>query len=169
MPGLQQSGFQDASSTMRWDELGTDRCPVARAMSVIGDRWTVLILRDCLRGVSRFDQFHARLGCSRMMVSKRLAHLVACGVLETEPYQAHPPRHDYRLTAEGRALGGVLMMMAQWSETWRPKPGGQRLRRRHKTCGQLFQPVLVCSECDAPIEPGSVEYLDPLAAVAKAG
>ena len=130
-------------------------------MAVIGDRWTVLILRDCLRGVTRFDQFHARLGCSRMIVSKRLAHLVASGVLETEAYQEHPPRFDYRLTAQGRALGGVLMLMAQWSETWRPKPGGQGLRRRHTACGRVFQPVLVCSECDAPIEAGSVEYLDP--------
>jgi len=145
---------------MRWDELGEADCPVARAMSVMGDRWTVLILRDCLRGVSRFDQFHERLGCSRMIVSKRLAHLVACGVLETEAYQDHPPRHDYRLTEQGRALGGVLMMMAQWGETWRPKAGAQRLRRRHTACGCLFQPVLVCSECSAPVEPGGVDYRD---------
>jgi DNA-binding HxlR family transcriptional regulator len=143
---------------MRWDELGEASCPVARAMSVIGDRWTVLILRDCLRGVSRFDQFHERLGCSRMMVAKRLAHLVACGVLEVEIYQAHPPRHDYRLTEQGRALGGVLIMLAQWGETWRPKPGARPLRRRHKACGHSFQPVLTCSECAAPVAPGGVDY-----------
>ena len=129
-------------------------------MSVLGDRWTVLILRDCLRGARRFDQFHERLGCSRMMVSKRLAHLVASGVLEMQLYLEHPPRHDYRLTEQGRALGGVLMMMAQWGETWRPKPGAQRLRRRHTACGCLFQPVLVCSECKAPVEPGTVDYAD---------
>lgn len=143
---------------MRWDELGQENCPVARSMSVIGDRWTVLILRDCLMGVSRFDEFHARLGCSRVIVSKRLAHLVACGILVMEPYQDHPPRHDYRLTEQGRALGGVLMMMAQWGETWRPREGGFKLRRRHKACGHVFQPVIACSECHAPIEPGSVDY-----------
>jgi DNA-binding HxlR family transcriptional regulator len=130
-------------------------------MSVIGDRWTVLILRDALRGVSRFDAFHQRLGCSREIVSRRLAHLVECGVMATEPYQARPPRHDYRLTEQGRALGGVLMLMAQWGETWRPKPGARRLRRRHKACGHEFQPVLVCSECMEPIAPGSVDYADP--------
>lgn len=146
---------------MRWDEIGADRCPVARTMAVMGDRWTVLILRDCLRGVSRFDGFHERLGCSRTIVAKRLAHLVASGVLETQAYQAHPPRHDYRLTEQGRAIGGVLMMMAQWGETWRPKPGAAPLKRRHTACGCQFQPVLVCSECAEPIAPGSVDYADP--------
>lgn len=145
---------------MRWDELGADNCPVARTMAVMGDRWTVLILRDCLRGVSRFDAFHERLGCSRSMVAKRLVHMVDCGVLQTEAYQTHPPRQDYRLTEQGRALGGVLMMMAQWGETWRPKDGARRLQRRHSACGCQFQPVLVCSECNVPVAPGSVDYAD---------
>ena len=153
---------------MRWDEMGADSCPVARTMAVMGDRWTVLILRDCLRGVSRFDAFHQRLGCSRSMVAKRLAHLVAEGVLETEAYQAHPPRHDYRLTEQGRALGGVLMLMAQWGETWRPKPGARRLQRTHTACGCQFQPVLSCSECGERLAPGAVEYPDPRPAAAKA-
>lgn len=151
---------------MRWDELGEDRCPVARTMSVMGDRWTVLILRDCLRGVSRFAAFHERLGCSRTIVAKRLAHLVESGVLTTELYQAHPPRHDYRLTEQGRALGGVLMLMAQWGETWRPRAGASPLKRRHKACGCQFQPVLVCSECSKAIMPGSVDYADPRRAAA---
>ncbi|MBL8774258.1 MAG: helix-turn-helix transcriptional regulator [Phenylobacterium sp.] len=149
---------------MRWDELDTDNCPVARTMAVMGDRWTVLILRDCLRGVSRFDDFCARLGCSRTTVSDRLARLVEAGVLETEAYQAHPPRHDYRLTAQGRDLGGVLMLMARWGETWRPKAGTRPLQRRHRACGRAFQPILVCSECGEPVAPGSVEYGDTAAA-----
>jgi DNA-binding HxlR family transcriptional regulator len=150
---------------MRWEELGSNNCPVARAMAVIGDRWTVLILRDALRGLSRFDQFHERLGCGRMILSQRLAHLVENGVLETQEYQAHPPRHDYRLTEQGRALGGVLMMMAQWGETWRPKEGGMKIRRRHLACGCEFQPVIACSECETPLAPGSVEYVGQVAAL----
>ena len=145
---------------MRWDDLESDSCPVARTMAVMGDRWTVLILRDCLRGVSRFDAFHERLGCSRTTIADRLTRLVSCGVLETEVYQAHPPRHDYRLSEQGRALGGVLMLMAQWGETWRPRPGGRRLQRRHVACGCEFQPVLVCSECAEPVAPGSVTFGD---------
>lgn len=147
-------------SAMRWNDLDADPCPVARTMAVMGDRWTVLILRDCLRGVSRFDDFCGRLGCSRTTVSDRLAHLVSCGVLETVAYQTHPPRHDYRLTESGRALGGVVMLMAQWGETWRPRPDGRRLQRRHLACGCQFQPVLACSECGEGLAPGSVEYVD---------
>lgn len=143
---------------MRWNELETDNCPVARAMSVLGDRWTVLILRDALRGVSRFDAFCDRLGCSRTMVAKRLAHLVDEGVLTPEPYQAHPPRSDYRLTDQGRALGATLMLMAQWGETWRPKAGAPPLRRRHRACGHEFQPQVICSECGEPVARDAVDY-----------
>lgn len=146
---------------MRWDELSGDDCPIARAQSVIGDRWSTLILRDALRGVTRFEGFQARLGCSRAMVAKRLEHLVACGVLEQRPYQAGPPRYDYVPTESGRALANVLMMMSQWAETWRPKAGARPLRRSHRDCGRAFQPVLVCSECQEPITPGSVEYGHP--------
>ena len=153
---------------MRWDQLAEDDCPVARALSVIGDRWAALILRDALRGVTRFDGFHARLGCSRAMVAKRVGELVDQGVFELRAYQAHPPRYDYVLTDRGRALGPIVMMMAQWSETWLPKPGSSPLKRRHKDCGELFQPVLVCSECREPVEPGRVEYPDRPAARSRA-
>lgn len=145
---------------MRWEDLGEANCPVARAMSVVGDRWTVLILRDCFRGVSRFDAFHARLGCSRAIVSKRLAHLVSMGVLETHVYLEHPPRHEYRLTEKGQALRNVLMMMAEWGETWLPKAGAPMTRRRHTTCGQPFRPVVACSSCGEALEPGTVEFMD---------
>ena len=147
---------------MRWSELESETCPIARAMSVIGDRWTVLILRDCLRGVSRFDEFHRRLGCSRAIISDRLAHLVERGVLAREAYEAHPPRHDYRLTDMGRALSPVLMTLSNWAETYAPRAGGHRVVRRHKTCGHNFQPVVHCSECGEAIAPGEVEHVDPV-------
>jgi DNA-binding HxlR family transcriptional regulator len=149
---------------MRWSELETEACPVARALSVIGDRWTVLVLRDCLRGETRFDGFQARLGCSRAVVADRLAHLVERGVLKREPYELHPPRYDYRLTEKGRALSPVLMTMSNWAETWAPLAGGHRVARRHTTCGHAFQPVLHCSECGEPITPDEVEHVDPLKA-----
>lgn len=148
---------------MRWAELETSNCPVARSLSVIGDRWTVLMLRDALRGVTRFEEFHQRLGCSRAIVADRLAQLVENEVLERVLYEAHPPRYDYTLTERGRALGPVLMMMTQWAETWMPKAGARRIQRRHKACGHVFQPVISCSECGEPIRPGEVEFLDPVA------
>lgn len=145
---------------MRWNELEAEDCPVARALSVLGDRWTILILRDALRGVTRFDEFHRRLACSRAMVAKRLAHLVEHGVFETRAYQAKPVRHDYLLSERGRALGPVLMMMTEWAEDWMPKATSRPLRRRHRDCGAVFRPVIVCSECSGPLKPGAVEYLD---------
>ncbi|MDO8321454.1 MAG: helix-turn-helix domain-containing protein [Phenylobacterium sp.] len=143
---------------MRWDELAGDDCPIARTLSVIGDRWSALILRDALRGVTRFDGFQARLGCSREMVSRRLANLVEAGVLERKAYQAHPERFDYLPTDKARALGHVLMMMAQWGEAWLPTSTSRPLERRHRACGHSFTPTLVCSECLAPLEPGGVDY-----------
>lgn len=148
---------------MRWTELEAEACPVARTLSVIGDRWTILILRDCLRGVSRFDEFQRRLGCSRAIVAERLAHLVERGVLARDIYEAHPPRYDYRLTDMGRALSPVLMTMSNWAETWVPHAGGRRIVRRHTTCGHTFQPVLHCSACGEPVAPADIVHVDPSA------
>lgn len=145
---------------MRWNDLSAHPCPVARTLSAIGDRWTILILRDALRGATRFDDFHARLQCSRAIVSERLAHLVEEGLMTRDPYETHPPRYDYRLTEMGRSIGPVLMTMAQWGEAWKPVVGGYRVRRVHKTCGCAFQPVLSCSECGGALKPGEVEHLE---------
>ena len=134
---------------------------MARTMAVIGDRWTVLILRDALRGASRFEDFHARLKCSRAIVADRLSSLVDEGVLSRELYEARPPRYDYRLTEMGRSLGPILMTMGQWAETWRPLADGSKFSRIHKTCGCAFQPVLTCSECGEPVRPGEVELIIP--------
>jgi DNA-binding HxlR family transcriptional regulator len=145
---------------MRWNDLDVDDCPIARTLSVIGDRWTALILRDALRGVTRFDGFQARLGCSREMVSRRLTDLIDRGILERKAYQTGPIRYDYLPTEKGRSLGNLLMMMAQWGDLWLPRPISRSLGRRHKACGHTFQQILVCSECLIPLEPGSVEYFD---------
>ena len=86
---------------MKWDELAQEPCSVARSLAVIGDRWTLMILRDAFLGVRRFEAFQARLGISRSIVTERLTLLVAEGVLERRPYQDRPVRHEYRLTAKG--------------------------------------------------------------------
>jgi DNA-binding HxlR family transcriptional regulator len=100
----------------RWDDLAADWCPVARAMSVIGDRWTLLIVRDCFLGKSRFEQFQASLGITRHVLSDRLKRLVAQGVLEKNPYQSRPVRYDYRLTEKGRDLAPALVGLKDWGK-----------------------------------------------------
>ncbi len=142
---------------MRWSEIEQVPCPVAQAMAVVGDTWTVLILRDALRGASKFEEFQRATGASRAIVSGRLSHLVEHGVMVREQYEEHPPRFAYRLTPRGRALQPVLMMLAHWSETH--LPGKSRSAgRRHTTCGHSFSPVITCSECGEPATPDTITY-----------
>jgi len=106
--------------TQKWDDLATDWCPVARALSVIGDRWTLLIVRDCFLGKSRFDEFQASLGLTRHLLSDRLKRLVEQGVLEKNPYQARPVRYDYRLTDKGRDFAPALVGLKDWGKKHMP-------------------------------------------------
>lgn len=106
--------------TQKWDQLATDWCPVARAMSVIGDRWTLLIVRDCFLGKTRFEEFQASLGVTRHLLSARLKRLVESGVLEKNPYSRKPLRHEYRLTEKGRDFAPALIGLKDWGKKHMP-------------------------------------------------
>jgi len=142
---------------MKWSDIDAVPCPVAQALSVIGDTWTILILRDCFKGATKFDEFQRATRASRGTVADRLARLVEHGVLRRDLYEAHPPRYDYRLTARGRALQPVLMTLAHWSETHLPEKV-KSLGRRHTTCGHNFAPLVTCSECGEAVTPDTVTY-----------
>lgn len=142
---------------MRWSEIDTIPCPVAQAMAVIGDSWTILILRDALRGATKFEEFQRATGASRALIAERLAHLVAHKVMERVKYEDHPPRFAYRLTPRGRALQPVLMTMAHWSET-QLGHATRPTRRRHTVCDHTFTPVITCSECGAAATPETIVY-----------
>ncbi len=142
---------------MRWDEIGDEACSVARTVGVIGDRWTLLILRDCFLGVRRFDAFQERIGVTRPILADRLKKLVAEGILAKIAYEQHPPRYEYRLTDAGRALHPVIMAIVHWGDTHRVTRKGRPLLHRHKTCGHDFNPVMTCSHCAAPLTAREVE------------
>jgi DNA-binding HxlR family transcriptional regulator len=89
---------------------------VARALSVIGDRWTLLIVRDCFLGKSRFEEFQKSLGLTRHLLSDRLKRLVEVGVLERNPYSEKPLRYDYRLTDKGRDFAPALVGLKDWGK-----------------------------------------------------
>lgn len=93
-------------------------CSIAQALDVVGDWWTLLIVRDTARGVHRFDALQRELGVSRKVLTERLRLLVDVGVLAREPYQDRPVRHEYRLTPRGRALLPVLIALQDWGDTW---------------------------------------------------
>jgi len=144
---------------MRWNELAEERCSVARTVSVIGDRWTLLILRDCFLRIRRFDDFEARLGITRHILADRLRKLVDAGVLQKVPYGDRPVRHEYRLTQQGLDLYPVLMSIVHWGDTYTAGKPGRPLLHQHLTCGHQFDPVLTCSVCGETVEPREVRVL----------
>ena len=93
-------------------------CSIARSLDVMGDRWSILILRDTFRGIRRFEEIRRDLEIPRAVLSDRLSALVEAGVLEKRMYMEHPPRHEYRLTDMGRELSPVLVGLMQWGDRW---------------------------------------------------
>lgn len=142
---------------MKWEDLASEPCSVARTVAVIGDRWTLLILRDCFLGVRRFEAFQERLGISRTIIAERLKLLVDEGVLIKVAYQDRPVRHEYRLTEKGLALHPVIMAVVHWGDRFYGGEAGAPLLHRHKACGHDFHPVMTCSECGEAVGPRDVE------------
>jgi DNA-binding HxlR family transcriptional regulator len=134
-------------------------CSVAQCLEIVGEWWTPLIVRDALLGISRFDDFHERLGISRNVLNQRLAALVDAGVFEKVLYCEHPPRHEYRLTSKGRDLWPVIAAMRQWGDRW-AAPDGPPLEIVHQACGQVSQIVATCSVCGEPVIDGGMRAVD---------
>lgn len=141
---------------MRWDDIDLQVCSVARALSVVGERWTLLILRDAFLGTRRFDQFQTSLGITRHRLAERLGKLVEQGVLTRVKYSDKPPRHEYRLTRKGLALYPVLMTLGRWGDEWMDKGDGPPVEYFHQRCGKKTRPVLTCSECGEDLRPQHV-------------
>jgi DNA-binding HxlR family transcriptional regulator len=126
-------------------------CSVARTLEVIGDRWTLLILRDAFYGVRRFDDFHRDLGVARNILTDRLNKLVANGVLERRPYEEHPPRYSYHLTPKGKDLLPILLTLTRWGDKWAADESGPPVTLIHTACGRETTPTLTCSICGEEI------------------
>jgi DNA-binding HxlR family transcriptional regulator len=142
---------------MKWSALAQEPCSIARSVAVIGDRWTLMILRDCFLGIRRFEDFERRLGISRSIIADRLKRLAEEGVLRREAYQEGPVRHEYRLTDKGLGLHPVIMAIVHWGDTHYAGEAGPPLLHRHKACGCDFTPVMTCSECGEPVGARDVE------------
>lgn len=141
---------------MRWDDIDRQVCSVARALSVVGERWTLLILRDAFLGTRRFDQFQSSLGITRHRLSERLGKLVEQGVLTRVQYSDRPVRYEYRLTRKGLALYPVLMTLGRWGDEWMDRGEGAPVDYVHNACGERTQPVLTCSHCGEALRPEGV-------------
>jgi DNA-binding HxlR family transcriptional regulator len=141
---------------MRWNKLGNEACSMARTISVIGDRWTLLILRDCFLRVRRFEEFQARLGVTRPILAHRLRKLVKDFVLTKVAYQQRPLRYEYRLTQKGLDLYPVVMSIVHWGDVHMAGKKGRPLLHKHLPCGKTFDPLMVCSECGEALDPRGV-------------
>jgi DNA-binding HxlR family transcriptional regulator len=134
-----------------------EACSVARAVEVLGDRWTFLILRELFFGVRRFGQLARNLGLSRRILSDRLTKLVTAGVLERRLYRSGPDRYEYCLTPVGLDLYPAIVTLMAWGDRHLSNAAGPPLVLHHRDCGHDTQPVLVCSECREPLEATAVE------------
>jgi DNA-binding HxlR family transcriptional regulator len=125
-------------------------CSIAGTLELIGERWTLLILRDAFHRVRRFEDFQKRLGIARNVLSNRLQTLVDAGILERRLYQEHPARYEYRLTEKGIDLWPVLMALVHWGDKYVAE-NGPPVIIEHKNCGGLVNDHLMCERCGQPL------------------
>ena len=131
------------------------RCSIQQTLDLIGDRWTLLILRDVFRGVRRFSRIQADLGIARNLLTDRLGRLVDGGILEKVPYQQRPLRHEYRLTPRGRDLSPALVALMQWGDRW-TADGAPPTLLVHDACGTPLEQVLTCPACATAVGPAHI-------------
>jgi DNA-binding HxlR family transcriptional regulator len=130
-------------------------CSIARALEMVGDRWTMLVIREAFMGTRRFDDFQRKLGCARNVLTDRLNRLVDVGVLKRKPYQARPPRYEYRLTRKGVELWPAMMTLKNWGDK-HLAPDGPPVLILHNDCGGEIDERLHCSKCGAELGPTDV-------------
>jgi DNA-binding HxlR family transcriptional regulator len=130
-----------------WLDVSSESCSVQRTLAVIGEKWTLLLIRDAANGVHRFDDFRRHVGLSEAVLSDRLRTLVAGGLFETREYRepGQRTRREYRLTAKGWGLFPVLIGLMQWGDTYAADPAGVPWQIEHKTCGHGVEAVVRCT------------------------
>ncbi|MFE9680449.1 winged helix-turn-helix transcriptional regulator [Streptomyces sp. NPDC002701] len=140
---------------MEWVEVSTENCTVQRTLDVVGEKWSLLVLRDAMNGVRRFDDFRRHIGLSDAVLADRLRKLVAAGILATVPYQesGRRTRHEYRLTDKGWALWPVLLALKEWGDRYTADAEGPPLDVLHADCGAPVHTVVTCEEGHGPLRP----------------
>jgi DNA-binding HxlR family transcriptional regulator len=126
-------------------------CSIARALEVVGERWTILILREAFLGTHRFDEIQAHLGVARNVLQTRLERLVDEGILKKVRYQERPPRYEYRLTAKGVDLWPVIVSLLKWGDQYEA-PNGPPVVLEHVECSGEIDGRRRCMKCGADVE-----------------
>lgn len=157
--------YQGVEADIR--DFPRDACSVASTLEVIGERWTMHVLREAFLGVRRFEELRRNIGVARNILSDRLNTLVAEGILRRELYSAHPPRYEYRLTRKGVDLYGILIELMKWGNRWSPNDDGPAVVLRHRGCGEVVEPVLACPGCGEPVHARDLEALPGPATISR--
>jgi DNA-binding HxlR family transcriptional regulator len=139
---------------------GPRNCSVARTLEVVGDRWSLLVIREAFLGAHRFDQMQRGTGAPRDILAARLRKLVETGVLERRRYQDRPPRFEYHLTQAGRDLHPVITALRQWGDRHVTEPEPRPVRFAHE-CGGHSPATLVCPDCGERVAVGSYRREEP--------
>jgi DNA-binding HxlR family transcriptional regulator len=122
-------------------------CSIAKALEVVGERWSLLIVRDVMNGHRRFGELQQGLGVARNVLSARLQRLVEEDILERQPYQTSPERYEYFLTEKGLDLWPALIALLAWGDRHSPEPGGPPMLIVHKECGGPVNDRGICASC----------------------
>jgi len=139
-------------------DYATDNCTIGRAMEILGERWTLLVIREVFNGVRKFDDMRRHTGVPRQVLTNRLALLVEHGVLRREPYRVdgQRERHEYRLTDKGFALVPVLVALAEWGNRYLADTEGPPIELVHRDCGSVVTEHVRCSRCHEITEPRDI-------------
>jgi DNA-binding HxlR family transcriptional regulator len=124
-------------------------CNIAAALEVVGERWSLLIVREVFLGMRRFDEMQSDLDIARNVLQTRLTRLVENGVLERRLYQEHPPRHEYFLTEKGIDLWPTVVALMRWGDEHVSRPGGPPVLLEHRGCGGGVDEHRICASCGA--------------------
>jgi DNA-binding HxlR family transcriptional regulator len=144
---------------MRKASFADMNCSIAQSLEIIGEWWTLLILRDSFFGIRRFDDFVERLGISRNILTTRLDKLVDAGILERRAYDTGRGRYDYLLTDKGRALWPVMVTLRQWGDEWILGAGNEPVLLEHRDHGHTTTAQLTCDACGEALDARSVRAI----------
>jgi DNA-binding HxlR family transcriptional regulator len=141
-------------------ETSVRECSVARTLEIVGEKWTLLVVRELLWGNRRFDGIVARTGGSRDILASRLRKLEQHGLVERVPYQERPVRYEYRLTSLGASLQPVVNVLREWGDEHLAGPDGPPVVFRH-SCGAQLRAVVVCEACGDPVRSADLTVVNP--------
>ncbi|RAY11135.1 transcriptional regulator [Actinomadura craniellae] len=144
---------------MDWLQTSAENCTVRRTLDIVGEKWTLLILRDTVNGVRRFDDLRRHIGVSETILADRLRKLVGAGILERRPYRepGRRTRWEYRVTPRGWELWPVLIALMQWGDRYTADPEGPPLNATHHGCGAPLRAVVECAQGHGPLGPREAE------------